>query len=411
MLVTGLSGAGNTIWAVTRGIEGTSAAAHSSGATVVTVLTAAAMSGLVDPQTNDLRLTLQSGVAVPTTDQTGQTTIYLTPKSNIGGTVAGAARIAIYDGTLHRLYATAEISLALGTLINAQAYDVFVYDNAGAPTLELQEWQNATVTMTIATPCVVTWTSHGLATGTSVTFTTSGALPTGLSANTPYYITVVDANTFKLSTSLANLAAGTFVSTSGSQSGTHTGHSPTARAVALDLQDGVLYKHGALTRRYLGTFCTTSTTTTEDSFARRYLWNCYHKAKRPLRIRETTSSWTYNSATYRQANGNTANQVEVVIGLPGLPVELLAVMQTFNTTNGYGAPGIGEDSTTVNSVDLQTAGPYAGQFSGIMTTRISFPPVGRHFYLWLEAANVGTVSFFSNNNDLAWSGLYGHLWC
>ncbi len=83
--------------------------------------------------------------------------------------------------------------------------------------------QSATVTMTIATPCVVTYTSHGLSTYDKVYFTTDGALPTGVSASTAYYITTVDANTFKLSTSLANAIAGTFIASSGSQSGTHTG--------------------------------------------------------------------------------------------------------------------------------------------------------------------------------------------
>jgi hypothetical protein len=84
------------------------------------------------------------------------------------------------------------------------------------------EYTSATATMTIATPGVVTYTAHGRVTGDRCYFTTTGALPTGVSANTTYWITKVDADTFKLSTSLANCVAGTFVATSGSQSGTHT---------------------------------------------------------------------------------------------------------------------------------------------------------------------------------------------
>lgn len=83
-------------------------------------------------------------------------------------------------------------------------------------------YSTATATMTIATPCVVTWTGHGLSYGQRVAFTTTGALPTGLAVNTGYYINVIDANTFNLSSSLANLQAGTYIATSGSQSGTHT---------------------------------------------------------------------------------------------------------------------------------------------------------------------------------------------
>lgn len=79
-----------------------------------------------------------------------------------------------------------------------------------------------TVTITIASPGVVTLNSHGLATGDSIYLTTTGALPTGLSANTRYWVIKNDANTFWLATSLANALAGTKINTSGSQSGVHT---------------------------------------------------------------------------------------------------------------------------------------------------------------------------------------------
>lgn len=79
-----------------------------------------------------------------------------------------------------------------------------------------------TVTITIATPGVITLSSHGFLTGESIFLTTTGALPTNLSANTLYYVINVDANTFRLAISYANAIAGTAISTSGSQSGTHT---------------------------------------------------------------------------------------------------------------------------------------------------------------------------------------------
>jgi len=82
--------------------------------------------------------------------------------------------------------------------------------------------QVGTATVTIASPGVWTRTSHGLFTGQRVYLTTTGALPTGLSGNTDYWVIRVDANTFRLATSLANAQAGTAINTSGSQSGTHT---------------------------------------------------------------------------------------------------------------------------------------------------------------------------------------------
>lgn len=77
-------------------------------------------------------------------------------------------------------------------------------------------------TVTIATPGVFTLSGHGLATGDCVELTTDGALPTGLSANTNYYVIYSNANSFWLATSHANAIAGTKINTSGTQSGTHS---------------------------------------------------------------------------------------------------------------------------------------------------------------------------------------------
>lgn len=79
----------------------------------------------------------------------------------------------------------------------------------------------STVTMTIASPVVVSWTAHGLPSNTPVVFTTTGLLPTGLSTNVVYYVvlsTVPEVNTFKVSAT----PGGTPLNTSGTQSGTHT---------------------------------------------------------------------------------------------------------------------------------------------------------------------------------------------
>lgn len=79
-----------------------------------------------------------------------------------------------------------------------------------------------TFTVTLASPGIFTLVAHGLSTGDAVYLTTTGALPTGLSANTRYWVTKIDADTFKLATSLANALAATNINTSVSQSGVHT---------------------------------------------------------------------------------------------------------------------------------------------------------------------------------------------
>lgn len=87
-------------------------------------------------------------------------------------------------------------------------------------------WKLArTVTMTIADPCVVTLTAHGLTDGEAVVFTTTGALPTGVTSGTTYYAKSVNANTFNLYDTSAHAVSGGAtgrVATTGTQSGVHT---------------------------------------------------------------------------------------------------------------------------------------------------------------------------------------------
>jgi len=78
-------------------------------------------------------------------------------------------------------------------------------------------------TMTIAAPGVITLNSHTLVTGDYFKLTTTGALPTGLVAGQTYYAKVIDANTFSACLTKADALAGnSLITTSGTQSGTHT---------------------------------------------------------------------------------------------------------------------------------------------------------------------------------------------
>jgi lysophospholipase L1-like esterase len=76
----------------------------------------------------------------------------------------------------------------------------------------------STVTMTIASPCVVSHSGHDIVSGQGVVFGTSGALPTGLTAGVEYFAKTVVAGT---SYQVAATVGGDAINTSGSQSGTH----------------------------------------------------------------------------------------------------------------------------------------------------------------------------------------------
>jgi hypothetical protein len=77
-----------------------------------------------------------------------------------------------------------------------------------------------TCTISIATPAVISFVAHGLVEGDSIKLTTTGALPTGLTAGNTYFVmaTGLTANTFQVSATLGGVA----INTSGTQSGSHT---------------------------------------------------------------------------------------------------------------------------------------------------------------------------------------------
>lgn len=88
-----------------------------------------------------------------------------------------------------------------------------------------------TVTITIATPGVVTYTGHGFinangqADACPIVFTNSGgALPTGIVSGTTYWTvpSSLTTNTFQFATTVANAVNSVSVNTSGSQSGTQS---------------------------------------------------------------------------------------------------------------------------------------------------------------------------------------------
>lgn len=76
-----------------------------------------------------------------------------------------------------------------------------------------------TITISIASPCVLTWTQSQLPDNTPIYFTTSGALPTGIAASKIYYVRRLTDSTYNI----AKKPDGQGIVASGSQSGTHTG--------------------------------------------------------------------------------------------------------------------------------------------------------------------------------------------
>ena len=175
----------------------------------------------------------------------------------------------------------------------------------------------------------------------------------------------------------------------------------TTRATALAYQDGVLVRSGSTTRRYLGTFYATGATTTEDSAKNRYLWNYYHRAKRPMTVSDDTASWTYSTAAWRQANGSTANQMNFVIGvsedavfaslMTSVQNSTATVRTVFNTLQLDGTNG-------ATGFTFAGSGQIGTSLYNITNIGEGIVSAGRHFLAWLEyGTGVDTQTWYGGN--------------
>lgn len=101
-----------------------------------------------------------------------------------------------------------------GTAINT------TYTNTTACTFrnDFTTYAGTAVTISNASPAIVTLANHNFITGDCFFLNTSGSLPTPLAVTTQYYVKYVNANTFELSST----PGGTSINTSSAGAGTHT---------------------------------------------------------------------------------------------------------------------------------------------------------------------------------------------
>jgi hypothetical protein len=113
--------------------------------------------GVVDPKTNDFRLTGVSQTPVMTADSTTLSTVFLAPyKGN---------RLALWDGAQWQLiFPPSEVSLAVTGRTTDLPFDVFAFLNNGAVTLEFLNWASATARATGLAKVDGVWTKTGDAT-------------------------------------------------------------------------------------------------------------------------------------------------------------------------------------------------------------------------------------------------------
>lgn len=193
----------------------------------------------------------------------------------------------------------------------------------------------------------------------------------------------------------------------------------TTRATDITLQDGRYCKSGDKTRLYLGSFKSTSGTTTEDSgssvssTAKRFLWNMYNRVSRYLNAIDTTNNWSYTTQVIRYANNSSGNRVEYLCGLAVDSVNAALTAAAYLSLEGFSANvGIGVDSNTAFS-GHRTIGFFAGAggYVAMMGNYKGIPGLGYHYLAWLEYGGDGICTFFGDNGSTTTQcGLSAEVW-
>jgi hypothetical protein len=121
---------------------------------------------------------------------------------------------AVIFNTREKVWYDTEINRGCGAQVQTIRYPIW----CGSSPARYEDASSA-VTMTIANPGVLTWTSHNLQLDQKVLLSTTDTLPTGLLPGVVYYVSSIPSgNTFTLKASLL----GTVIETTGVQAGVHT---------------------------------------------------------------------------------------------------------------------------------------------------------------------------------------------
>jgi len=286
-------------------------------------------SGTVDRSINQFRLTLESGVPVSTTDQTAKTTVYACPAA---GGAATQAQISLLgtDDTTWATHSTAQLSIGTTTTRNGTTTNGNKVISGLATTVDLVVGQEITGTGVGAGSVIATIDSATQVTGT-VNSTASATVSVTFKcpASKNYDLFVVDIS------STPTLVFGPVWT------------NDTTRATAITQKDGVPVLSGAFVvggtsyaegrLRHVGAVRTISTAgQTEDRFTVRYIWSRDNQVRRKGYATNSTASWTYATAAWRESNNGTgAIRCNFLVGAP----TNIEIVPAFNAVANAGITG------------------------------------------------------------------------
>lgn len=178
--------------------------------------------------------------------------------------------------------------------------------------------------------------------------------------------------------------------------------SDTARATAVTLQDGRYCKSGDKTRLLLGTFYTTSTTTTEDSASNRYVCNVYNTVQRLSSMSVSgTYTHTYTTGAWREWNGGTGvTRIQFVVSTVRDAQIATHLANLSGATSLHGYTNLQIDGTDGSTKLTGTnIGGYGSNIVPTVSAIASSVAVGKHYLTIIEYGNIGTT-YYSTDAQL-----------
>jgi len=291
------------------------------------------------------RCTLTSGTAIPTTNVTGANNLYYTPAAGRLVPIWNGSNYVMTDtgGEISQL--TTDTTKSPAAVVPNQNYDIFVW------------LDGSTVRATRGPP----WSTGGGSTSVRGT----GAGSTALTLQQGLFV-----NSFAITNGPgANL--GTYVCTV-----TSDGSS------LLDMSFGAPAAGG--------------------SPALMNVWNAYNRVQMTAKVSDTTSSWTYNSATPRSVNASTGNRINFVTGLQTDPINAIYGdgITTAATASAFALIGFAMDSVASFDRNTGCATPSAAtNFCWPYVPGNYSPQLGKHFIQAIEQSSGTNVTTFGGSGS------------
>lgn len=257
-----------------------------------------------------------------------------------------------------------------------------------------------------------TWTLNSISTELSQTTADNTKSPAAVANNSNYDLFIwLDSGTLRLSRGPAWTS--------------DTGRGTGAGTTELERVDGryvnkVSISNGPAAQRglYVGTARSDASAQISDSLAKRHVWNYYHRRRRAMRVTDSTDTWNYNTATWRQARATATNQLDVIRGLDedSMTAVVCALASNSGGAGLAALAGVGLDSTSALASGFVVTNcnlPVTGLLAAVGGSWTGMPGLGRHTLVWLEngMGSAGTTAWSGDSGSPAsfQSGITGDV--